>query len=187
MDSFIEIFAVGVGILTATGIGTAVTGWIVVRKVKRSRIVQRAAGNSILAAKAFAPDRAVREPAKLIGELRRSSRATRGALEEATRQGWPVGHLPRAAQDLERAMQSLENQLRFADREPNRALRAEWTADLGQQTRTLEGLSADLRRCLLQTSRSVDQLQLEQASSRLTAEISAMQSWQSSYGSRQAW
>lgn len=187
MDSLIEILALGVGILTATGVGTALAGWVVVRKVKRSRILQRAAGNSVLAAKSFAPDKAIREPARLIGEMRRSSRATRGAIDEATRQGWPVGHLPQAAQDLDRAMLSLENQLRIADREPNRALKSEWTADLAQQARALDGLSADLRRCLLQTSRSVDQLQLEQASSRLTAEISAMQSWRSSYGSREAW
>ncbi|WP_026533354.1 hypothetical protein [Arthrobacter sp. H41] len=135
MDSLIEILALGVGILTATGVGTAVAGWVVVRKVKRSRILQRAAGNGVLAAKSFAPDKAVREPARLIGEMRRSSRATRGAIDEATRQGWPVGHLPQAAQDLDRAMLSLENQLRIADREPNRALKSEWTADLAQQAR----------------------------------------------------
>jgi hypothetical protein len=98
-----------------------------------------------------------------------------------------VGDLPRAAAEIDSAAASLDNLLRAADREPNRALKQEWTTDLAAQARALDELSADLRRCLLQTSRSIDTLQLEQATNRLRTEISAMSTWRDSYGNRQAW
>ncbi|MEG9249391.1 hypothetical protein V6S67_14985 [Arthrobacter sp. Soc17.1.1.1] len=186
-ELFVEALAIGAGVLAALGAGTGVAGWLVVRKVRRSRIIERTRDRGMLAARAYAPDRLTREPARLIGDLRRSSRATHLALAEAAAQGRPVGDLPRAAAEIDQAADSLENLLRAADREPNRALKQEWTTDLAAQARALDELSADLRRCLLHTSRSIDTLQLEQATNRLRTEISAMTTWRNSYGNRQAW
>jgi len=185
IEAFAEALAVGAGVLAALGAGTGVAGWLVVRKVRRTRIIERTRDRGMLAARAYAPDRLTREPARLIAELKRSSRATHLALAEAAAQNRPVGDLPRAAAEIDRAAESLENLLRTADREPNRALKQEWTADLGAQARALDELSANLRRCLLQTSRSVDTLQLEQATNRLQHEISAMATWRDTYGNRQ--
>lgn len=187
LETFVEALAIGAGVLAAMGAGTGVAGWLVVRKVRRSRIIERTRDRGLLAARAYAPDRLTREPARLIGELKRSSRATHLALAEATAQGRPVGDLPRAAAEIDRAAGSLEHLLRVADREPNRTLKQELTTDLAAQARALDDLSADLRRCLLQTSRSIDTLQLDQATSRLRTEISAMSTWRDSYGNRQGW
>jgi hypothetical protein len=186
-EVFVEALAVGAGVLATLGAGTGIAGWLVVRKVRRSRIIERTKDRGMLAARAYAPDRLTREPARLIGELKRSSRATHLALEEASTQGRPVGDLPRAAAEIDRAASSLENMLRTADREPNRKLKEEWTADLAAQARALDELSAELRRCLLQTSRSIDTLQLDQATTRLQTEISAMGTWRDSYGNRPDW
>ncbi|WP_181035119.1 hypothetical protein [Arthrobacter sp. B0490] len=186
-ELFVEALVVGAGVLAALGAGTGVAGWLVVRKVRRSHIIERTKDRGMLAARAYAPDRLTREPARLIGDLKRSSRATHLALAEAGAQRRPVGDLPRAAAEIDQAAASLENLLRAADREPNRALKQEWTADLAAQARALDELSADLRRCLLQTSRSIDTLQLDQATKRLRTEISAMATWRDSYGNRQTW
>jgi hypothetical protein len=186
-EVFVEALAVGAGVLAALGAGTGVAGWLVVRKVRRSRIIERTRDRGMLAARAYAPDALTREPARLIGNLHRSTRATHLALAEATEQGRPVGDLPRAAVEIDRAAASLEALLKAADREPNRALKQEWTTDLAAQARALDDLSADLRRSLLQTSRSIDTLQLEQATTRLRTEISAMSTWRDTYGNRQAW
>jgi hypothetical protein len=186
-ELFVEALAIGAGVLAALGAGTGVAGWLVVRKVRRSRIIERTRDRGMLAARAYAPDRLTREPARLIGDLKRSSRATHLALAEAAAQGRPVGDLPRAAAEIDQAAASLGTLLRAADREPNRALKQEWTTDLAAQARALDELSADLRRCLLHTSRSIDTLQLEQATDRLRTEISAMATWRDSYGNRQAW
>ena len=140
-----------------------------------------------LAARAYAPDRLTREPARLIGELKRSSRATHLALQEASEQGRPVGDLPRAAAEIDRAAASLENMLRTADREPNRQLKEELTTDLAAQAKALDELSAELRRSLLKTSRSIDTRQLDQATTRLRGEISAMGTWRDTYGNRPDW
>ncbi|THJ68464.1 hypothetical protein E8P82_00670 [Arthrobacter echini] len=185
LELFVEALAIGAGVVAAIGAGTGVAGWLVVRKLRRSRIIERTKDRGILAARAYAPDRLTREPARLILELKRSSHATHAALNEAVTQGRPVGELPRAAAEIDRAAASLENLLRAADREPNRTLKQEWTDDLGAQARALDELSADLRRCLLNTSRSIDTLQLEQATTRLRTEISAMATWRDTYGNRQ--
>ncbi|MFJ6000841.1 hypothetical protein [Arthrobacter sp. NPDC092385] len=187
LEELVEAFAIGVGVLLALGAGTGVAGWVVVRKVRSSRIIERTKDRGMLAARAYSPDALTREPARLIGNLSRSSRATHLALAEATAQNRPVGDLPRAAAEIDQAAASLENLLRAADREPNRALKQEWTRDLAAQARALDELSADLRRCLLQTSRSIDTLQLERATTRLRTEISAMGTWRDTYGNRQTW
>ena len=187
LEVFVEALAIGAGVLATIGAGTGIAGWLVVRKVRRSRIIERTRDRSMLAARAYAPDRLTREPARLIGELKRSSRATRLALGEAAQQGRPVGDLPRAAAEIDRASASLENLLKVADREPNRELKQELTTNLAEQAKALDDLSAELRRCLLQTSRSIDTRQLEQATNRLRNEISAMGTWRDSYGNRQAW
>ncbi len=187
IDLFVDALAIGAGVLAAVGAGAGVTGWLVVRKVRRSRIIERTRDRGVLAARAYAPDRLTREPARLIGELKRSSRATQLALGEAAEQGRPVGDLPRAAAEIDQASASLENLLRTADREPNRTLKQEMTTALAAQAKALDELSADLRRSLLQTSRSIDTRQIEQASSRLRNEISAMGTWRDTYGNRQTW
>lgn len=187
LEVFVEALAIGAGVLAALGAGTGVAGWLVVRKVRRSRIIERTKDRGMLAARAYAPDPLTREPARLINDLRRSSRATHLALAESTAQGRPVGELPRAAAEIDRAAASLENMLRAADREPNRRLKQEWTTELAAQARALDELSADLRRSLLQTSRSIDTLQLDQATHRLRTEISAMSTWRDTYGNRQTW
>lgn len=179
-----EALAVGVGIIAALGAGTGVAGWLAVRRIRRSRIIERTRDRGALAARAYAPDRLTREPARLIGELKRSSRATQLALDEAVQQGRPVGELPRAAAEIDGAAASLESLLRVADREPNRELKQELTTNLASQARALDALSADLRRSLLQTSRTIDTVQLEQATSRVRNELSAMSSWRTSYEDR---
>lgn len=183
----LELLLEALAVLGVLGAGTGVAGWFAVRKVKRSRIIERTRDRGMLAARAYAPDPLTREPARLIGQLKRSSRATQLALTEATTQGRPVGDLPNAASEIDRAASSLERLLKVADREPNRALKKEWTTDLAAQARALDELSANLRRCLLQTSRSIDTRQLEQATTRLRTEISAMGAWRDTYGNQQPW
>lgn len=187
LEVLVETLAVGAGVLATIGAGTGIAGWFVVRKVRRSRVIERTRDRGMLAARAYAPDRLTREPARLIGELKRSSRATHLALQEASEQGRPVGDLPRAAAEIDRAAASLENMLRTADREPNRQLKEELTTDLAAQAKALDELSAELRRSLLKTSRSIDTRQLDQATTRLRGEISAMGTWRDTYGNRPDW
>ena len=101
LEELVEAFAVGLGVLLAIGAGTGVAGWFTVRKVRSSRIIERARDRSMLAARAYSPDPLTREPARLIGNLARSSRATHLALSEAKDQGRPVGDLPRAAAEID--------------------------------------------------------------------------------------
>lgn len=185
MEDLIEVLLIGASVLLMMGLLFSLMAWLVVRRVRRSGIVQRGFQNSVLTARSFATDKSVREPARLRIELRRSTEATRRSLSEAAMRGWPVGELPAAAETLERAANSLDDQLRIAEREPNRALKREWSEDLGKQVRSLDELSAELRRCLLQTCRSAEAAQIQQATTRLNREVNALQAWSNSYGSHQ--
>lgn len=184
MDVFVQVLTIGAGLLTAMGVGTGIAGWLVVRKLRRSHTLERVRERSALTVHAYSPDKTTRAPARLIMTLRRASRATQLSLDEAVANGRPVGELPHVASGLDQAMASLENLLHAADREPNAALKQEWMNDLSVRAKTLNELSAELRRCLMHTSRSVDSAQLQQATSRLTREVSAMRTWRASYGNR---
>lgn len=186
MDAFLQLLMVFGIILLLMGLTSTALLWLAVRRIRRSGLMRRAADNGVLTLHSLAMDRTVREPARLALELRRSNQANRRALTEAVQRGWPVGNLPAAAEELERAAASVGDHLRMADREPNRALKRELTADLARHVRSLEGLSVDLRRCLLRGSGSMDRLELERSGARLNMEISAMHSWLTAYGVRRA-
>jgi hypothetical protein len=186
MEGFLSILLILGSVMLVLGLASSVLVWLAVRRIRRSGIVRRAADNGVLTLHSLAMDRTVREPARLALELRRSNQANRRALNEAVQRGWPVGNLPDAADELERAAAALGDQLRIADREPNRALKRELSADLTHRVRALEGMSVDLRRCLLRSSVSVDRMELERSGARLEMEISAMHSWLGSYGIRRA-
>lgn len=186
MEGFLQLLMILGSVMLFMGLASSVLVWLAVRRIRRSGIVRRAADNGVLTLHSLARDKTVREPARMALELRRSNQANRRALNEAIQRGWPVGNLPDAADELEQAAAALGEQLRIADREPNRGLKRELSADLTHRVRLLEGMSVDLRRCLLRSSVSVDRMELERAGARLSMEISAMHSWIGAYGVRRA-
>ncbi|WP_028280371.1 hypothetical protein [Arthrobacter sp. H5] len=179
-----EAALIGGAILLGLGLMATAATWLIVRRIRRSGIVRRSLDRGATRVRSFSTDGASRELAKLRLELQRSTQATRRSVASALAQGCPVGELPAAAEDLNRAELALTDQIRLAEREPNRALKQELAAAIGRQVHSLGDLSAELRRSLMDVHNAVGTAQVTRASARLSLESGALQSWSAAYGSQ---
>ena len=181
-ETLVQLLLIGGATLLVIGLGMALATWIIVRRLRRSGVVQRSFSNGVLTARSYAVDDGVRRIARLRLDLRRSGQATRRALDAATGSGGPIGELPIVAEDLFRAEQALENQLRMAEREPDRQLKRDLAGRIGEQVQSYGTLSADLRRSLMQAGQPTGANEIQRASTHLTREINVLQAWSKSYG-----
>lgn len=181
-DTLMQLLLIGGVALVIVGLGTVLATWLIVRRLRRSGVVQRSFSSGILTVRSYAIDDGVRRVARLRLDLRRCGQATQRALAAALAQGGPVGELPAVAEDLFRAERTLEDQLRLAEREPNRLLKRELAGRIGEQVQSFCGVSAELRRSLMQAGQSLEDPQIQRASSSLTREISVLKAWSKSYG-----
>lgn len=181
-DFIMQLLIFGGVTLLVIGLGFAVATWLIVRRLRRSGAVQRSFSNGVLTARSYAVDDGVRRIARLRLDLRRSGQATRRALDAAAGSGSPIGELPIVAEDLFRAERALENQLRIAEREPDRQLKRDLAGRIGEQVQSYGTLSADLRRSLMQAGQPTGANEIQRASTHLTREINVLQAWSKSYG-----
>ncbi|MHA7276874.1 hypothetical protein ACX80O_10180 [Arthrobacter sp. Hz1] len=178
------LLLIGGATLVVIGLGMAFATWMIVRRLRRTGVVQRSFSNGVLTARSYAVDDGVRRIARLRLELRRSGQATRRALDAAAGSGGPIGELPIVAEDLFRAERALEDQLRMAEREPDRQLKRDLAGRIGEQVQSYGTLSADLRRSLMQAGQPTGANEIQRASTHLTREINVLQAWSKSYGTR---
>ena len=108
-------------VTVATTVGLSL--WYLVRRIRRSRQLRRGLDRSRLTVRSFAADNAGRRLARLHLELHRSLEATERSIGAASSAGRPVGNMPSIAANLVRAGEQLEEELRLAEIEPDRALR----------------------------------------------------------------
>ncbi|GAA1125132.1 hypothetical protein [Arthrobacter flavus] len=181
-DTIMQLLIFGGVTLLVIGLGFALATWLIVRRLRRSGAVQRSFSTGVLTARSYAVDDGVRRIARLRLDLRRSGQATRRALDAAAGSGGPIGELPIVAEDLFRAEQALENQLRMAEREPDRQLKRDLAGRIGEQVQSYGTLSADLRRSLMQAGQPTGANEIQRASTHLTREINVLQAWSKSYG-----
>ncbi|WP_448070550.1 hypothetical protein [Georgenia yuyongxinii] len=179
-DALTAIAVVG-GVTILVLLSTAgLTAWVVVRKIRRSRLLRRGA----LRVRTVAGDQAGRDLARQRVALQDAEDATERALAAARAQHRPVGELPAVAARLTDAGRELDAQLRLAEREPDRALRRTLARELDGRVREHGRLSAELRASVLSTGGAVGDARLLDAGSRLAVEVGALTAWQESYGSR---
>jgi hypothetical protein len=180
-----QILLIGGAVVAAMGLAFAVTCWLVVRRIRRSGVVQRGVRKGSMVVRSVAADDAGRKLARLRMQLERSSEATVRSLAAADAQGRPLGDLPAVAANLARAERALDEQLHLAQREPNPQLRKTLVPGLSEQVERLSGLSAELRQSLLQNGHTVSTSQIERVSTHLALEVDALRTWNTAYGSRQ--
>lgn len=183
-EMIVQLLLIGGATLLVVGLGVAFATWLIVRRLRRSGVVQRSFSNGVLTARSYAVDDGVRRIARLRLDLRRSGQATRRALDAVAGGGGPIGELPLVAENLFRAERALEDQLRMADREPDRQLKRELASRIGEQVQSYSTLSADLRRSLMQAGQPTGANEIARASTHLTREINVLQAWSKSYGTR---
>ncbi|WP_341359821.1 hypothetical protein V5H98_00655 [Georgenia sp. M64] len=176
-----QVLLVGglVTLAVATAVGLAL--WYVVRRVRRSRRLRRGLDRSRLTVRSVAADDAGRRLARLHLELHRSLDATQRSIGAATSSHRPVGNMPSIAANLVRAGEQLEEELRLAELEPDKALRETWAAWLEGQVAEHARLSTDLRRSLLTTGVGPGVNHLDRASQHLAVEIEALSAWDPAY------
>lgn len=184
-DFLLQLLLIGGTVLLAAGLALTVTSWLVIRRIRRSGSLLRGVETGVLTARSIAGDGGIRQLARLRLKLRRSGQATQRSLEAAAALGVPVGELPVVAADLGRAERSLENQLRLAEREPDRRVRLELARGIRGQVDAVTGHSAQLRKSLLELGNDVGAAQISRAGARLSFEVDVLNAWRSSYGSRQ--
>lgn len=183
-DPIMNFLIFGGVTLLVIGLGFALATWLIVRRLRRSGVVQRSFSTGVLTARSYAVDDGVRRIARLRLDLRRSGQATRRALDAAAGNGGPIGELPIVAEDLFRAERALEDQLRLAEREPDRQLKRDLANRVGEQVQSYGTLSADLRRSLMQAGQPAGGAEIQRASTHLTREINVLQAWSKAYGTR---
>lgn len=183
-DPIMNFLIFGGVTLLVIGLGFALATWLIVRRLRRSGVVQRSFSTGVLTARSYAVDDGVRRIARLRLDLRRSGQATRRALDAAAGNGGPIGELPIVAEDLFRAERALEDQLRLAEREPDRQLKRDLANRVGEQVQSYGTLSADLRRSLMHAGQPAGGAEIQRASTHLTREINVLQAWSKAYGTR---
>lgn len=176
-----QLLLIGVGIGLTMMITGVLATWFVVRRIRRSGILQRKAQRARLTARSYVSDGAGRRIAVLRLDLRRHAEATQRSLAAARAQGRPVGDLPWVAAQLEASGQLVDDQLSLAEREPDRKLKAAMAAALQDQVERLARASADIRQALLQSGRAVEDNGMQQIRDSLTMEIEAMRAWTGAY------
>jgi hypothetical protein len=168
------IAGVGTLVLLAT---VGLTGWWVVRKIRRSRALRR----GVLTVRSVAGDAQGRRIARQRLSVQRATEATDRALAAARAQGRPVGELPAVAARLAAAAVEIDDQLHLAEREPDVGLRRSLAAGLDGPVREHGRLSAELRACLLRSGAAVGGARLQRAGSSLALEVDALSAWGPSY------
>ncbi|WP_026533656.1 hypothetical protein [Arthrobacter sp. H14] len=184
MEFLLQLLLIGGLLLLVSALTLGFTAWVVVRKVRRSGIIHRTRENGLMAARSLSSDTGVRRLARLRLELYRSVQATDRFLAAARSAGHPVGDLPAVAADLNRAHLSLQNNIRIAEQEPDRHVRASHAVRFRQQTDTLTGLSAQLRQTLLQLGDDVGSSATLNAEAHLRLELEGLNAWRDSYSSK---
>lgn len=164
----------GLVLLTTVGL----TGWWVVRRIRRSRALRRGA----LSVRTVAADPAGRRIARQRLAVERSTEATDRALADARVHGRPLGELSAVAARLAGAAAEIEDRLRLAAGEPDPALRRALADEVDGAVREHGRLSTQLRACLLRTGAAVGDTQLQRAGSSLALEVDALAAWGPAYG-----
>lgn len=182
LEGILQLLLFGGAVLGVLAIGAATGTWLIVRRVRRSGILRRRIERGSSRLRTFSTDASSRELARLRLQLERSTDATRRSVAVAIAQGAPTGDLAATADDLARAEAVLCERLALAEREPNRPLREELARDIARQVSSLCDLSAQLRRTLLEVHQAAGSRQLDRATSRLTMEIGALNTWSTAYG-----
>lgn len=180
-----QILLIGGSVVLAFGLAFAVACWLVVRRIRRSKRIQRNVRKGQLMVRLATGDQSKRQLARLRMQLQRSGEATERSLAAASGQGRPVGELPSVARNLSKAEQALDAQLHLAEREPDPGLRSTLVPGLADQVRQLCGLGTELRQSVLETGHTVSQARMRQVGSHLAMELDALQTWNQSYTSRQ--
>lgn len=180
-EFLVQLLLIGGIFLLVTSLALGLTAWFVVRRVRRSGVIDRTRESGRITARRLSSDTSVRRMAKLRHELHRSVQATDRSLAAARSAGHPVGDLPAVAADLHRAHLSIEDNIRIAEQEPDRQVRASHAARFRQQADTLTGLSAQLRQSLLQLGDDVGTSASLNAGAHLRLELEGLQAWSNSY------
>ncbi|WP_323959396.1 hypothetical protein GC088_12790 [Arthrobacter sp. JZ12] len=182
LEGILQLFLFGAVTLGVLALAAATGVWLIVRRVRRSGVLRRRIDRGASRMRSFSTDPSSRELAKLRLQLENSTDATRRSLSAAGSQGYTVGDLSATAEDLTRAEAVLCERISLAEREPNKALRADLAKGISTQVNSLCELSAQLRRTLLEIHQVSGNSQLERATSRLSLEIGALQTWSAAYG-----
>lgn len=183
LEGLLQILLFSGAVLGVLAIAATTGTWLVVRRIRRSGILRRRMQRTSSRMRSFSADASSRELARLRLQLERSTDATRRSVSAALTQGCPAGDLAATAEDLTRAEAVLSERIALAEREPSKALREELARGIGTQVQTLCELSADLRRTLLEVHNASGSAHVSRATSRLTMEIGALQTWSATYGS----
>lgn len=162
---------------TAIAVGT----WLLIRRIRRSRLLRNGLRTGTLTVRSYTKDDAGRRLARQRLGLQRSADATGRALAAAFAEGRPVGELPLVADRLQAASRSLDEQLKLAEGEPEPSVKRSLATSLAGRTDQLNRLSGELRQHLMEAGYSADAEQLELAGRHLSREIEALQAWSSSY------
>lgn len=181
-EGILQLLLFGGAVLGVLAIGAATGTWLIVRRIRRSGALRRGISRGSSRLRSFSMDGSSRELARLRLQLERSTDATRRSVSAALAQGCPAGDLAATAEDLTHAESVLCERIMLAEREPNRVLREELARGIAAQVDSLSELSAQLRRTLLDVHQVAGSRQLDRATSRLTMEIGALQSWNAAYG-----
>lgn len=188
LEGLLQLLLFGGAVLGVFALAAATGTWLLVRRIRRSGIVRRRIERGSSRLRSFSTDPATRDLARLRLQLERSTEATRRSVSAAIAQGCPTGDLAATADDLTRAEAVLCDRIMLAEREPNQALRRDLARGIGTQVASLCDLSAQLRRSLLEVHQASGTGHLERATSKLTMEIGALQTWSTAYrtGTRRA-
>lgn len=186
--SMVELVDVLGNVLLITA-GTFISGmlvigggvWYTVRRIRRSRSIQRGIEHGGLALRAISGDAGVRHLARRRLEIARSLDATNRTLEAAQRERRPLGQLPYLAADLEAVGTSLSGRLRVAEVEPVPEARAAAAAAMDAHVQNFLRLSADLRSAGLSGTEDMGVERLRAIAGRLDIEVSAMGAWHDAY------
>lgn len=182
LEGMFQLLLFGGAVLGLLALATVTGTWLIVRRIRRSGIIRRRIERGSSRLRSFSLDASARELSRLRLQLDRSTEATRRSVAAAIAQGCPAGDLAATAEDLTRAETVLSDRISLAEREPDRALREDLARNLNGQVHSLCELSAQLRRTLLEVHQASGSTHLERATTRLTREIGALQSWSAAYG-----
>lgn len=182
LEGVLQLLLLGGAVLGVLALAALTGTWLMVRRIRRSGILRRRIERGSSRLRSFSTDPSARELARLRLQLERSTDATRRSVTAAVAHHAPAGDLAATAEELTRAEAVLCERIALAEREPDRALRAELARGIGEQVTSLCELSAQLRRTLLEVHQVSGNRQLDRATARLTMEIGALRSWNAAYG-----
>lgn len=171
-----------------TLLAVGITTWVMVRRIRKSGVtakirggVENAVSGGLLKVRAETSFGVKRELAKMRLRLKASLDATARSIDVARSEHRPVGDLPVVLGTLSRAGSSVDAQLALAEREPDAAMQESLAATLRVHVRDIEKAALEIRTTLSQTGTSAYSADVEDASTRLTAEARVLESWSQTY------